>query len=79
MFQLGPKKVVLLGVIEDKWKDIGLPKEQFDELARIGGFSGGVDWLKFFSLACSALGEVGEPLRGNRLCVCDLYVVVYSY
>ena len=47
-----------LHLIEDKWKDLGLPKEQFDELTRIGGFTGNIDWLKFFSLACSALGEV---------------------
>ena len=56
--QLGPKKVIPLSLIEEKWKDIALPKEQFDELVRIGNFNGDVEWLKFFSLGCSALGEV---------------------
>ena len=58
VFQLGPKKVVDISVIEEKWKDLSLPKEKFDELVQIGGFAGDVEWLKFFSLACSDLGEV---------------------
>ena len=60
--QLGPKKVVPLSLIEEKWKDIALPKEQYDELVRIGNFSGDVEWLKFFALGCSALGEVGRSV-----------------
>jgi len=55
--QLGPKKVVPLSLIEEKWSDVALPKELFDELVRIGGFGGDVEWFKFFSLACSSLGE----------------------
>ena len=47
-------------VIQEKWQDLSLPKEQFDELVRIGGFSGEVEWLRFFALACSSLGEVGR-------------------
>ena len=37
---------------------MALPKEQFDDLVRIGSFGGDVEWNKFFGLACSALGEV---------------------
>lgn len=55
--QLGPKKVVPLAVIQEKWLDLALPKEQFDELVRIGSFGGDTEWLKFFALACSSLGE----------------------
>lgn len=55
--QLGPKKVVELDTIEEKWKDIALPKEQFDELVRLGTFAGETEWLKFFALASSSLGE----------------------
>ena len=58
-FQLGPRKTVPLSIIEEKWADLSLPKEQFDELVRVGTFSGEVEWLKFFALGCSALGEVG--------------------
>ena len=57
-FQLGPKKTVPLSTIEEKWMDVALPKEQFDDLVRIGSFGGDVEWNKFFALACSALAEV---------------------
>ena len=56
--KLGPKKNVPLELIEEKWTDMALPKEQFDELVRIGSFGEEVEWLKFFALACSTLGEV---------------------
>ncbi|XP_071099264.1 ropporin-1-like protein [Haliotis cracherodii] len=55
--QLGPKKIVPLNVIEEKWLDLALPKEQFDDFVRIGSFGGDVEWNKFFALAASALGE----------------------
>merc|ERR1719318_385962 len=55
--QLGPKKVVPLSMIEERWVDLSLPKEQFVELVRIGSFGGDVEWLKFFALGASALGE----------------------
>lgn len=37
---------------------MALPKEQFDDLVRIGSFGGEVEWNKFFALCASALGEV---------------------
>jgi len=55
--QLGPKKVIPLSLIEEKWSDLSLPKEQFDELVQVGGYGGDIEWLKFFSLAASGLGE----------------------
>jgi hypothetical protein len=57
-FQLGPKKVIPLSLIEEKWQELSLPKEQFDELVQVGSYGGDVEWLKFFSLAASGLGEV---------------------
>ena len=61
-FQLGPKKTVPLSLIEEKWADVALPKEQFDDLVRIGSFGGDVEWNKFFALACSAVGDVSCAL-----------------
>lgn len=58
MFQLGPKKQVPLSLIEEKWNDLALPKEQFDDMVRIGSFGGDVEWNKFFALCASTLGEV---------------------
>ena len=60
--QLGPKKTVSLSLIEERWTDVALPKEQFDELVRIGSFGGDVEWFKFFALASSALGEVSTHI-----------------
>ena len=64
-FQLGPKKTVALNAIEEKWLDLALPKEQFDDLVRVGSFSGQVEWNRFFALAASALGDV------SVLALCD--------
>lgn len=47
-----------LSLIEEKWADLALPKEQFDDLVRIGSFGGEIEWNKFFALACSAVAEV---------------------
>ena len=69
-FQLGPKKTVALSAIEEKWLDLALPKEQFDDLVRVGSFSGQVEWNRFFALAASALGDVSVPV----LCDCMLHV-----
>ncbi len=59
VLQLGPKKMMSVEDVGDKWCDLALPQERFDELVRIGGFSGELEWIKFFALACSSLGEVG--------------------
>jgi hypothetical protein len=55
--QLGPKRVMPLPVIEEKWRALSLPIERFQELVRIGSFSGEVEWLKFFAAAASTLGS----------------------
>jgi len=55
---LGPKKSVPLRMIEEKWTDLALPKEQFDDLVRLGSFGGDVEWNTFFALACSAVAGV---------------------
>ncbi|XP_064602299.1 ropporin-1-like protein [Liolophura sinensis] len=67
--QLGFKKTVPLELIQEKWEDLALPKEQFDELVRIGSFGGEVEWLKFFTLAASALGE---NMSDTMKIVCEL-------
>lgn len=49
-----------LPVIEEKWRALSLPIERFQELVRIGSFSGEVEWLKFFAAAASTLGETAD-------------------
>ena len=56
--QLGPKKVVPVSMVESKWLDLTMPKELFDDLIRIGNFSGNIQWSEFLALAASSLASV---------------------
>ena len=64
-------------MIEEKWLDLALPKEQFDDLVRVGSFSGQVEWNRFFALAASALGEVNGFLDWKSVRI--LYHFFYQY
>ncbi|KAK7481866.1 hypothetical protein BaRGS_00026892 [Batillaria attramentaria] len=90
--QLGQKKEIKLSDIEQKWKDLSLPKAQFDDLVRVGNFSGKVDWIKFFSLAASALGDniteamkviceilTQDPDGGPARIPLTLFTQIYTY
>lgn len=55
--QLRDKDKVTADIIEEKWKALDLPKEQFDELLKIGDLHGSFEWEKFLALAASALAE----------------------
>lgn len=71
ILQLGPKKTVSLNLVMEKWADLALPKEQFDDLVRIGSFGGEVEWNKFFALCASALGEVSlKSIKTNKTITC---------
>jgi len=37
--------------------------EQFQDLVRIGNFGGDIEWLKFFALGCSTLGDVSSRIQ----------------
>lgn len=50
--------------IEEKWMDLALPKEQFDDLMRVGGFSGQIEWNRFLALAASLLSDVSTTVTG---------------
>jgi hypothetical protein len=70
--QLGPKRNVDVSLIEEKWKDVMLPKEQFDELLRIGNLTGVIEWYKFLAVGCSALAEVCS-IRFNEFSLTLIY------
>ncbi|PVD29793.1 hypothetical protein C0Q70_09050 [Pomacea canaliculata] len=55
--QLGPKEKVTVAQIEEKWMDLSLPKEQFDDLIRISGLTGQIEWNRFLALASSLLTD----------------------
>jgi len=67
--QLGSRRTVTVDMIEEKWHDVALPKELFDELLRIGNFNAEVDWLKFFALGCSSLAQ---DIGGAIKLVCEI-------
>jgi len=55
--QLGSNDILTSDEILEKWLQLALPKEQFDELLRLGGFKDKVKWLHFVSMAASAITE----------------------
>ncbi|CAG5117085.1 unnamed protein product [Candidula unifasciata] len=55
--QLGPKIVVTAQQVESKWLDLALPKEQLDDIMRVGNFRLKFEWNKFLALAASVLGD----------------------
>lgn len=90
--QLGPKKMVSLDVIQQKWLALDLPQERLDELVRTGSFGGDVEWLKFFALAASTIGEnitqtmktvcevlTADPEGGAARIPFPLFKELYSY
>lgn len=58
--QLGPKINIASEQIEEKWLDLALPKEQFDDIMKVGNFSARFEWNKFLALVPSVLEDVYE-------------------
>lgn len=56
--KLASLKIVSLSVIEEKWKDLSLPVERFQEICRIGNFANICEWRWFLALAASDLCAV---------------------
>ncbi|XP_059168484.1 ropporin-1-like protein [Physella acuta] len=55
--QLGPKLTVTTQQVEEKWLDLALPIEQCHDIFRVGNFHQKFEWIKFFALAASTLGD----------------------
>lgn len=90
--QLGPRKLVKLSDLEQKWKDNCLPNERLYSLLQLGSFGDDIEWLKFFALACSALaGNITsamkviceiltrDPEGGAARVPFDLFKELYTY
>lgn len=43
--------------IEEKWKALNLPMDQFKLIVQLGNFENQVDWLKFMPVACSTISK----------------------
>ncbi|CAH8578881.1 unnamed protein product [Heterobilharzia americana] len=67
--QLASMKSVPLSVVEEKWKDLSLPIERFQEICRIGNFVNFCEWRWFLALAASDLcATLPETLK----LICEL-------
>lgn len=90
--QLGPKKTVPIETILEHWQVLHLPKETFDEISRIGNFTGDVYWLNFFAIAISHINEnltesmklvceqlTADPEGGAAKIPMQLFVDLYKY
>ena len=47
-----------LKLIEEKWKALNLPIQQFNLVVQLGGFRGEVQWIKFMPVTCSTISSV---------------------
>nr|CAB3265669.1 ropporin-1-like protein [Phallusia mammillata] len=63
--QLKEKTVVTLGLLQKKWAELGLPKQQLSEICQAGSFPDEVEFIKFFAVSCSHLGggNITEAMR----------------
>ncbi|CAH8551948.1 unnamed protein product [Heterobilharzia americana] len=67
--QLASMKTVPLSIVEEKWKDLSLPIERFQEICRIGNFVNFCEWRWFLALAASDLcATLPETLK----LICEL-------
>ncbi|GAA55756.1 ropporin-1-like protein [Clonorchis sinensis] len=67
--QLAALKTIPVTLIEEKWKDLSLPMERFQELCRIGNFVGTCEWRHFLAVAASDLcATLAETLK----LICEL-------
>ncbi|XP_053253146.1 ropporin-1-like protein [Podarcis raffonei] len=90
--QLSEKETVEISDLQRKWKNLCLPMEQLRNLLRLDNFAEGVEWMKFFALACSALGGsllssmkhaceilTKDPEGGAARIPYDTFAFIYSY
>ncbi|CAF0752473.1 unnamed protein product [Didymodactylos carnosus] len=55
--QLSPKNMVSLGEIQQKFDQLNIPREQFDDIVQIGAFHDDVQWDNFLAIAVSKLAR----------------------
>ncbi|XP_077951926.1 ropporin-1-like protein isoform X3 [Gasterosteus aculeatus] len=51
--------------LREKWRGLCLPTDQLETLLSLGSFGSDIDWMEFFALGCSSLGE-GAPMRDDK-------------
>ncbi len=56
--QLSPKGTLPLREIQNKYDDLNIPREQFDDIVHIGTFNGDVQWDHFLVIAVTKISKV---------------------
>jgi hypothetical protein len=87
--QLGPRILVPVATIANKWSNLALPRDQFDRIVEIGKFEGNIYWIKFFAIASSSLSEnLYETLKmccellapeGDSHIPMELFMEIYQF
>ncbi|OON14724.1 Ropporin-1-like family protein [Opisthorchis viverrini] len=67
--QLAVLKTIPVTLIEEKWKDLSLPIDRFQELCRIGNFVGTCEWRHFLAIAAS---DLCATLEETLKLICEL-------
>lgn len=61
--QLSHRQTCSIQELQKKWNGLCLPTEQLKTLLSLGRFDSDVDWMSFFALGCSTLGEVRRHFK----------------
>lgn len=61
-------------LLSQKWKELGLPTEQLQEIMSVGSFVEEFEFMKFFAVACSHLG--GKVCQEISVCNSAMYSVL---
>ncbi|NP_001089491.1 ropporin-1-like protein [Xenopus laevis] len=90
--QLSSKMSVKIADLKQKWTDLCLPEEQLQNILGLDNFQDDIDWLKFLSLGCSALGGsissalkyaceilTEDPEGGAAHIPFDTFTYIYKY
>ena len=56
--KLSGKKFVALSLVEEKWKAVNLPVQNYQLVNQLGNFKGDVEWIKFMAITCSTISKV---------------------
>lgn len=67
--QISPKGSVPLSEIQEKFDNLNIPREQFDDIVQIGSFNGEVQWDSFLAIAVS---KIAKNMTDTLMKVCEL-------
>ncbi|CAF0885699.1 unnamed protein product [Adineta steineri] len=67
--QFSSKRTISLQQIKEKYEDLDIPQEQFDDIVQIGSFNDNVQWDHFLAIA---LTKISKNLTDTLIKICEL-------